>query len=220
MSIAALVKKDERADPRAEVRRAIADAQRARAAVDRQHDAIERAANLAMVNRGKLTAATKAVATARAEDIRQLAQSIAGGGTTSPRQAPAAEAAAREAQADVEAARAAHEQLEGELKDVELAAARAGKAVDAALAAMLEPLARRMLEAACSHRLRFLTAQAALSVLGRLWDPWTEISKTIDRTAGSSDADTRVSIATRQQWVTAVEALKMDADAKLPSLGD
>jgi hypothetical protein len=217
MSVASLARKDERPDERAELRRAIAAAQKARAAVDKHHDAVERAEGVVAEAVGTLAAASAAVNTARQDHAQHIATAITGGSSpTSTGLIRAARAHERDAEDDHVAAKEALRSLQADLADLESDAAVAGRAVDAALATMMLPVAHRLLEEVRTHHVRWLAAQAAVTALGGLWDSWTEIHKRIDSTSSRSDADARFSIAARAEWETALKALRENADAPLP----
>ena len=223
MSVALARKPDERSDPRAALREAIAAAASAREEVVAIQEAIERAHGLSMASRRKLEAATKAIAVAKREDAEQLADALVRGTETTPVQtinrAREEMAAAGDA---LEASRAAVTRLESvDLKDAEDGVARANKDVTAAIAALLKPVAQRMLAEVHSRKKAYLTAQAALSALGSLWNPWDDIAKQIDRTSSANEDGVQASAASRKQWESAIAALRLDPDvAELPSLED
>jgi hypothetical protein len=68
----------------------------------------------------------------------------------------------------------------------------------------LKPVALRLLDEVHTHHVRFLTTQAALSALGRSWNSWDELVKQIDRAGSASEADVRVSVASRKEWEFAI----------------
>ena len=221
MATAAVLRKDDGiADPRGALREAIAGAREARASVVQYRDAVERAENLVMENRRKLETATRAVATARNDDVVRLAEAIADGGTVSVKKARAAEDDARDISDTFEAARKAVTKLKANLKEAEDAVGYTDRAVDRALAILLEPVARSLLERVHDLTARRARAQASVTALGSLWDPGTEISRRIDSTSATSDTYRHEMVAGRKEMQDALEALKRDPDAKLPDLGD
>ena len=204
---------------RAALREPIAVAAAARKKVSATEAAIERAEGLVQTNRVRLEAATKAVATAQAEDAKQLAAAIAVGGSSPARATRQARAAEIEAGDDVENARRALATLRVDLEDIEREAARADKAVDSALAERLKPTALLLIEKARDHHARFVATSEALSAITRLFTAWDggEITKQANRVAAFTDEDARMAAGVRQQWQAAIEALKVDADAELPN---
>jgi hypothetical protein len=218
MSVTALASK--KADERAALRHAVVAAAKAQAAVVAHCDAIEKARELVAEAEGKLRVAAKAVEAARQDSAQQIAAALVGGGG-SPANKPgvrAARVAEQFCEDDVEAAKGAVATLAADLADLESDATRAAGVIDTALAEALRPLASRLLEDVRGHRLRFLRSQAALRMLGRLWNSWDDIVKEIDRTSSINDADMRLAIVVEQEWQAALAALKVDADAPLPNL--
>jgi chromosome segregation ATPase len=207
-----------KSDERAALRSAVADLAKAKAAVIEHRAAIERAEEMVAMSKARHAAATAAVATAREQDAKALAAAISTGGSSSARAARQARAAETEAGDDVEMARNALAQLTTDLAEVETDMQVASKAVDRVLAETLRPVALRLLEEVRGHRARFLMAQAALCTLGRLWNSWDDLVKEIGRTAGSSDADAQMSIASEREWEAALKAMRENADAALPDL--
>jgi hypothetical protein len=209
MSVASLARKDERPDERAELRRAIAAAAEAREQVAATEAAIERSVRLVSEVRRKFEAASKAVAAARDEDAQQLAAAIVSGDTVSPQATRRAKEAETEAGDALAMARAAYKQLENDLPGVEAEAKHASKAVDAAIAAVVSPVREQMIAEAKAVRARYLVLIAALAAIGE------PLQFSI------SDAEHRqLSSTTGARWRAAIEALKTDAGAELPSLGD
>jgi hypothetical protein len=133
-----------------------------------------------------------------------LATTISTGGSSSARAIKQARVGEVETADDLETAKIALATLKVDLEDLEAAAARADKAVDAALAETLKPVALRLLDEVHTHHVRFLTTQAALSALGRSWNSWDELVKQIDRAGSASEADVRVSVASRKEWEFAI----------------
>jgi hypothetical protein len=218
MATVTAIRKDE-GNERGALRHAVSAAAKARAAVAAHHAAIERAQEHVAEAVGNVAAASAAVNTARQDHAKQIASVITGGGSpTATGLIRAARAHERDAEDELAALKEALGSLQADLADLETDVSVAGRAVDAALAEMLKPVATRLLEEARAHHLRFLTTREALNVVGRSFNPWDggELTKQIDRVGTFSEADVRVSIATRQQWLDAIEALKMDAGAPLP----
>jgi hypothetical protein len=220
MSVTALKKIDERA----ELRRAVTDAQEARAAVDRQRVSIERGTELVAEAVANLAAASAAVNTARETHAQHIASAITGGGSpTTTGLIPAARAHERDAEDELEALKSALSSLQAGLADMESDAAVAGRAVDAALAQALMPVARDLLVRTRDHYLKFMATDEALHAVTAVfnhWDGGTEIAQQANRAGSLTDADARTLGATKQQWKAALEALKRDADAPLPPIED
>jgi hypothetical protein len=210
------------ADERAELRRAVAGCASARAAIDRQREAIERAREHVAEAAGDHAAAVTALNAAQRDHAERIATAITGGASpTATGLIRAARAHERDAEDELAAARAALTKLEADLADFEAGTAAAGKAVDAALAEMMEPIAWRLVEEVRERRRRFLALQAALCSLGSLFVSWSELRKQIDRTAMFGDADdVRVSRAAAKEWQAALAALRLDADAEVPAIGE
>lgn len=222
-TVTAISRKDkDSGDERAVLRDAVAAAAEARDAVTRAENVIERAERLVAENQTKLANATKAVADAQSEDARRLASVLAAGGT-SPTARATRQARTDEAEAadDVAAARSALASLrEDHLVDAERVAV-ASRAVDAAVAAALKPTALVLLKEARACHLQFLRMCEALSVMSRSFNPWNDggdLVKQIGRAGSPSEDDVRASVATRHEWQAAIEAMKTNADAKLPDL--
>jgi hypothetical protein len=216
---AVALRKDERPDERAELRRAIAAAKKARAAVDKQHDAIERAKELVAEAVGTLAAASAAVNTARQDHAQHIASVITGGGSpTSTGLIRAACAHERDAQDDLAASKAALSSLQADLADLESDAAVASRAVGRALATTLEPLCRRLVAETRAQYARFLETQAALSAVSALFDPWSPVATEAGLAGLFSDALASQSSAVREQWKAALSALRSDPGHCLPEL--
>jgi hypothetical protein len=217
MSVVALAKKD---DPRASLRSAITDAQKARTAVDRQHAAIERGRLLVREAQARVTAAGIAVGEARQERAQRAVDALAtGGAPTSTSLVRIAQDHERDAGDDLSAAKEALVRLESDLVLMTANEAVARKTVECELATVLEPTLRALIEAARAHRAKFLATQAAANELARLWNPWDEISKETDRLSSFNiEANARVSDASAAKWRAAIEALRTDPDASLPDL--
>ena len=134
---------------RAPTRRALAASAIARQEMSAIEDAISRAERLAWASRTKHETATKQVTAAKAEDAEQLAAALVSGGPSSPQ---AATQRAREEQLAatdaLEAARSAVTRLENDLQEAARAAERANGGVRAAIAAVLKPVAQKMIEEA------------------------------------------------------------------------
>jgi hypothetical protein len=213
MSVTALARKNP--DPeRVALREAIAVAAKARQAVSATEAAIERAKGLVQTNKAKFEAATAAIVTARDEDARQLAVAISAGGASAARAVKKARVDADEAADDLETAKIAVATLKVDLEDVQVEATRAGKAVAAAAAAVLAPIATRMTEEAGAYRARYLARMYAINALvesglGKFEHLRFDISDAEDRQLRAS---------VKQLWETALKALRENADAELPDL--
>jgi hypothetical protein len=199
MTVTPLARKAEHTDERAALRQAVLAAAHAKAAVAAHCAAIERARELV------------------AEAQTKLAAARAGGGSPSSAGViRAARTAERDCEDDIEAAKSALLLLETGLADLESDAAVAGKAVEKVLAVTMEPVVCRLIEEARVQHAQFVMTQAALSALGSLWDSWDPVSKQINRVGVFNDADARLSVASRQKWEAALNAMRENADAPLP----
>jgi hypothetical protein len=159
----------------------------------------------------KLEAASKAIAAARVEDVQQLAAAITSGGTASPQATRRARAAEAEAEDTIAMARAAYEQLESDLRDVEREAERMDKAVNVAVAEVLRPTALRMTEEAKHFRAEYLRRQHAIDAMAMSLDGFKHLDFSV------SEAEHRALCSSvRQSWMDKIAALKTDADASLP----
>jgi chromosome segregation ATPase len=191
---------------------AIARAASAREEMDAIKEAIERAHALSMASRRKLEAAMKAISAAKASDAEALADALVQGANTTPlqtiRRAREEEIEAADA---VAAARSAVARLESDLKDAEAAAMRADKAVRAAIAVVLKPVAERMTEEASALRAQYLTRMFAIGAMSDLGG----VARLI---FAISDAEHRqLSASVGRTWEAAIAALKTDSDALLPN---
>jgi hypothetical protein len=220
MTVTPLARRDAPTDERAALRHVVSAATTARAAAAAHRAAIERARELVAEAQTKLAAARANVAAAREGHAKHIAKTVVAGGepASSTGAIRAARAVERDCEDDLEAAKSAVLALEGDLADLESDAAVAGKAIDKVLATTMEPIALRLIEEARAHHARFLTTQAALSALGSLWNSWDEIYQQINRAGSFTDADARLSRASRQKWETALNSMRMAADSPLPDL--
>jgi hypothetical protein len=204
-------------DERGALRRAVSDAQRTKAAVDRQLSTIASAREHVREATENLVAARIGVDAAQKGHAHHIAVALSSGSApSSTGLIRAARATERDCEDECEAAKSAVTALETELADLQADMQIASKAVDRALAETLRPLAVHLLEEVHAHRARFLASQAALTVLGRLWNPWDELAKQIDRTSSYNDPEGRVASAVGKEWESALKALRTDPDAPLP----
>jgi hypothetical protein len=180
---------------------------------------IEKARELLKESKGKLAAATVAVGNARAEDAAALVAAISSGGAPSARAIKRARAEEVEAADDVEAARAAHKQLEDDLADVEDELRQAEKAVDSAIAATLEPIAREMFAQALRRRAQWQAAVFTLDMLRPRLGPTSDLVKQIERLTyidRFAAEDRELALKVRAAWAPSLAALRSDAEAQLP----
>jgi hypothetical protein len=176
MTVTAL--KKEKADERAELRRAVADAQEARAAVDRQRVSIERARQHVIEAEANVAAASAAVNAARANHVNDIASTIADGGLpTSMGLVRTARSNKLDAQDELAALKQALLKLEADLVLLQADAAAASKTVDRVLRVLLEPIVRALMAEARAHRDSFLRAQVAMVEVAGLFDAWHPLRK-------------------------------------------
>jgi hypothetical protein len=205
------MRKAEGGDERAALRAAIEDVKRIQAAVDAQHGAIERAQRLVWEARRRFEATGKAIAEARIKDAQQLAAALTSGEEASPQAAKQAKEAETEAGEALAMVRAAHRQLEADLKDSEHEAARAAKDVTAAIAVVLKPAAQKMIEEAQRLRVEYLKRQHAIDAMAMSLDGFKHLDFSV------RDDEYRALCATvRQPWLDVIKALREDPDAALP----
>jgi hypothetical protein len=210
--------KKEKTDDRAELRRAVADCVAARAAVDKHREAIERAREHVTEAAGNAAAADTALNAAQRDHAQRIATAIADGSSpTATGLIRAARAHERDAEDELAAAKDALARLEADLADLEVDAAAGGRAVDDALRDALEPMLRALIEATRAHHASYLRAQVAMTVVAGLRDPWDPLRKEAGFIGLGSAADGRTMDASRREWESALAALRLDADAPLPT---
>ena len=176
--------------------------------------AVERAEGLVAVCRRKVEAARETIATAKAQDVEDLASALVRGAGTTPLQTiRRAREEEVEATNSLAAARAALTRLvERDLKDAEHEVERADKAVRAAIAAVLKPTAQKMIEEAKHFRAEYLTRMFAVGVMV---DGGLGVERV--RFDISPDEYRQYCAAVGRTWETAIKALREDADAPLPN---
>jgi DNA repair exonuclease SbcCD ATPase subunit len=159
-------------------------------------------------------AATKRVTAAKGEDAEALAAVLVSGGSAPPQ---AATQRAREEQLAatdaLEAARSAVTRLERDLKDCEREVERADEAVRAAIAAMLQPTAQKMIDEAKHFRAEYLKRQHAIDAMAERLDGF----KRLDFSVGD-DEYRALCVSFRGPWTAAIERLTRDGDAPLPAI--
>jgi hypothetical protein len=220
MSVTAIRKADG-GDELAGLRRAVSDAQREKLAIDKAHASAERAEQQIRDAEQRLVAATALIEKERKRLADQMEDAAtAGRQATAPGAMRAARLAAADAEDTLAAAKEALRSIQADLANMQTNAAAANRAVDAAVAETLKPVAIRLLSEARAHHLRFLTTSEALYVVGLLFNKLDgdEAIKQIDRVGSFSDEDMRVAAGVRQQWATAIGLLKTDPGTALPSL--
>jgi hypothetical protein len=220
MTVMALKKPEPSTGPRARLHEAIIEAQKARNAVEAAVAAIERVGGLVAKAEAELKEANSAVVTALDQAARALAESLTSGGGSSPalavRQARAVE---QEAADEVEAARAARKRLQADLTEAEAELRQAEKAVDVAVAATLEPVAREMFAEALRRRAEWQETLFALDMLRPQLGPGHDLGREIarltyiDRFAAE---DRALALKVRAAWTPALAALRSDPEAQLP----
>jgi hypothetical protein len=146
-------------DPRAALREAVAEAEKAREAVDRHRAAIGRAEEQVTAAEEKFTLATQAVEAARERHADALADAAGGGKTPLPSVMRAARLAAADAEDELAAARLACDRLKSsDLERIEQESLEADNAVCCAANVFLtETVERELAQAVDLQRQLFLT---------------------------------------------------------------
>jgi DNA repair exonuclease SbcCD ATPase subunit len=136
-------------DDRAELRRAIAEAAKAREVVTAHTAAIERAEALLAEAESRFEAASAAVDAARSEHAKQVVTEIAAGSRPMPSSLlRTARAAAEDSESELHAVRAALQQLEASTADLVSTVWLAQQEVEAQIDRLVAPIARQILEEA------------------------------------------------------------------------
>jgi hypothetical protein len=214
-TVTAISPRKDHPDSRAALRAAIAAVAEAKSEAIAIEGAIESAANLAMECRNRLQVATSRVAAAQREDAERLADSLIHGGTAPPQTVGRAREEQLAASDALGAARSAITRLEADLKHVQYMAEGADKAVRAAIAEVLRPMAKRLTEEAAQFRAEYLKRQHVMDALAMRLDGFTHIDFSIQ------DAEHRALCATvRQPWFDVIERLKRDASTELLTIED
>jgi hypothetical protein len=112
-------------------------------------------------------------------------------------------------------ARAAHEQLENDLKAAGREVERADQAVRVAVAALVMPRAKQMAEEAAGLRGRYLTRMFAISALAERLDGFKHLDFSI-----RDEEYKQLCVSVREPWTAAIERLMRDASADLPMIED
>ena len=164
-----------------------------------------------------LEAAATALDQANEEDAAALATAIVAGESSSSagavRRARAAEADRRDESA---AAKAAYDRLRVDVSGIAAEAERAGRAVDVAIGGVLQPTVRRLLDEARNLRLEFLRRIYAVDAMRALLPADLDEEKQRLLTFIAPELMAASSVVQRDRQI-AIEALKSDADAGLPS---
>jgi hypothetical protein len=208
-------------DDRAELRAAIENAAAVKAELTKRQGALEQAVEYAGVARMRLETATAAIGRAKEEHAGRLARAFADG-----REPPTAilqdtrdmADAARDA---ADAAKAAAEAITTGIKDLQVDAVVAGRAVDDALRNAVEPVLFRLIAQARALHSNYLATQAVMTEVAGLFDAWHPARKAASFVglAGAAD-DARVMDASVAMWRSALAALRNDPDFDLPSIGE
>ena len=235
---------DDRDPLRAELAAAIGAAEIARAALAQSISSVASAKDLLATARDNLEAAQVAVAAARKQQASHLAQRLSG--SSRPPMNKAVDEAARRkeehAAYEIGVAQDALAQLEESFADVREAAVLADVRVEAAIAAISADAGARLLARVREAKIQFLMAAASVTVLARIQDRnmsssaesrahqaavgplwalrkssnwnWVSVSNAHDH---DDEATARIEAA-RSAWKAAIERLKTDPNAELPSL--
>jgi hypothetical protein len=197
---------------------AITKAKKAEAEYERHREAVGRARELVRTNKAKLEAAATAIEEARESDAAELAKAISTGGASSARGLRQARIAETEATDNLEMAQTAAHALWAD-NTAERESERAGMVVASAVAAVLEPVTRQLLDESKNLQERDWSIQQRLTVIrdaiGYKHPLHAEIEKSWNRSPASEEVLQR-SMAIQKDWKAAIEALKADADAPLP----
>jgi hypothetical protein len=217
MSLVA-VKKSDGDDPRSALREAIAEAKQAQAELDRHHEALDRARALVRQGAARIDAAVAAVAEAQETDAAALVGAIVSGTPSSAvgvaaRKARIAEGNCRD---EVAAAEAACSQLRVEASNVRAQFERAERAVQSAIASIVEPEARKLFEQARFHRIEYLKKIYAIDAI-RVHVPDDIIKQVEVLGCYNAPGNLDISVSVRKSWEAALEALKSNADSALPA---
>jgi hypothetical protein len=184
MATVTAIRKADGGDQRAALKRAVADAQKARTAVERHRDAITRAEKLVQEAQAKFAVAGVAVGDARQEHARHIAAVISGGGLPSSTGAiRSARAHKRDAEDDLAASKDALNSLQADLGNLESDEHVAARVVDAALSTTVRPVALRLLEETRACHLQFLVMREALSTLSRSLDSLNDDAELVKQIA-------------------------------------
>jgi hypothetical protein len=207
-------RKNPESPERGALRAAIARVAEVKSEVGAIEGAIEGATHLAMACRQKLEKATKAVTAAKAEDAERLAAALISGISAPPQQVRRAREQEVEAADALGAARSAITRLEADLKHAQYMAEGADKAVRAAVAAIMAPLAEKMREEARDLRSKYLMRMYATGAM---------VESGLDGVAPvlfdiREEEHRQFCAAVRRPWFDVIEALRRDADAALPAI--
>jgi hypothetical protein len=218
MSVALARKPDERAALRA----AVSAAATVKAELVKRQAGLEAASEHATRAGERARLASAAVGKAKEEHTARVTRALEEG-REPPRSTTVQYARDMEVEAldELSVAKAAIEQITADVADLQTDVRVAGRAVDRALAEMLVPLARHLIDEVNERHERFLHVQAALSAVGALCgDSWSAIRKEIDLSGLRTDAlDRRVDM-TSAKWRLALNAVREDSAAELPSIND
>jgi hypothetical protein len=233
---------EQSADPlRAQLTAAIGEAEVAKAALAQRLGAIEGAKALVSEARETLEAAEAAVEKARKQQASHLAARLSG--SNRPAAENTVELARRKeehAGDEVEIAIGALAELEEGFEEIREAALVAGAGVEAAINAIRAQVAAQLLEEARRHKIEFLAARQAVFVLARpenynsaspaetsaredaraaLWAlQKSEGWQWVENLSNARDKESSARIeAAYTKWTAAIEKLKTDPNAPLPT---
>jgi hypothetical protein len=219
MSVTALASKKS-SDERAALRAAVGVAAAVKADLAKRHASLEAASEHAARARERSRVATAAIAKAREEHVARVTRALEEG-REPPRSTTVQDARGMETDAldELNAATAAVEAIAADVRDLEVDVEVAGRAVDAALAQTLIPVARDLLLRARDNHLKLLVSREALHAVTTVFNHWNggaEITHAANRVGSANDEDARAVAGIRQEWENAVAALRENADAPLP----
>jgi hypothetical protein len=208
------------ADPaRLALAAAITKAEKAAAEYKRHREAVGRSRELVRRNKTRLEQMAAAIEAAKETDVLELVESIAAGGSSSGRALREARLAQVEAADDLEMAEIAAKTLWSD-NTAEREAERAGEAVNAAIAVVIEPIARELLAESRNLRERDWAILERLTVirdaLGHKHPLYAEIERLWVQSPASEEVLQR-SMMIQRSWKAAIEALKSNADSALPA---
>jgi hypothetical protein len=198
---------------------AIIRMEQAQAAVDDKDNVSARARHFLREIDGRIEEAAVAVNTAREEHAARVADAIGQG-----EKPPAATGlkAARAAETDLQDQRSAIQSSIDTIRQDKAAAAaeleRAERAVQAAIASMLEPEARKLLEEARIHRTEYLKRVYAINAI-RVLIPDDILKQVEVLDCFNAPGNMDLSLSIQRHWQSALAALKTNAEAPLPGGG-
>jgi pyruvate-formate lyase len=219
MNVTAIRKNGANGDPlRSALREAIARMEQAQAVADDKDNVAARARQFLREIDGRIEEAVTGVSAARETHAAAVVDAIARG-----EKPPAATGlkAARAAETDLQDQRdAAQSSIDTIRQDKAAAMAeleRAERAVQAAIAAVLEPEARKLLEQARFHRIEYLKKIYAIDAI-RVHVPDDIIKQVEVLGCYNAPGNLDISVSVQKSWRAALDAIKTNSEAPLPGV--